>query len=57
MNYEGWDQDYLENKELYLNLFNDAIQKDNERNVEFLENERADVSEGLLCTYVSVSHG
>ena len=37
MKYEGWDKDYLQNKELYLNLFNEAVQKDNERNVEFLE--------------------
>jgi dTDP-4-amino-4,6-dideoxygalactose transaminase len=49
MNYEGWDQDYLENKELYLNLFNDAIQKDNEKNVEFLEKK--------ISKYVGRKHG
>ena len=49
MNYEGWDQDYLENKELYLNLFNDAIQKDNERNVEFLEKK--------ISKYIGRKHG
>ena len=49
MNYEGWDQDYLENKELYLNLFNEAIQKDNERNVEFLEKK--------ISKYIGRKHG
>ena len=49
MNYEGWNQDYLENKELYLNLFNDAIQKDNERNVEFLEKK--------ISKYIGRKHG
>jgi dTDP-4-amino-4,6-dideoxygalactose transaminase len=37
MNYEGWDQDYLENKQLYLDLFDKVMQEDNEKNVEFLE--------------------
>ena len=37
MNYEGWDQDYLKNKELYQNLFDKVMQEDNEKNVEFLE--------------------
>lgn len=49
MNYEGWNQDYLENKELYLNLFNEAIQKDNERNVEFLEKK--------ISKYIGRKHG
>ena len=49
MNYEGWAQDYLENKELYLNLFDDAIQKDNERNVEFLEKK--------ISKYIGRKHG
>ena len=33
MNYEGWDQDYLENEDLYLMIFDKAIQTDNEKNV------------------------
>tara|TARA_Y100001978_G_C23688133_1_gene433085 strand:+ start:498 stop:1553 length:1056 start_codon:yes stop_codon:yes gene_type:complete len=49
MNYEGWDQDYLENKELYINLFDDAIQKDNEKNVEFLEKK--------ISKYIGRKHG
>lgn len=49
MNYEGWAQDYLENKELYLNLFDDTIQKDNERNVEFLEKK--------ISKYIGRKHG
>ena len=49
MNYEGWDQDYLENKELYLNLFDEAVQTNNEKNVEFLEKK--------ISTYVGRKHG
>ena len=37
MQYNGWDIDYLENKELYMNLFDKVMQEDNDRNVEFLE--------------------
>ena len=33
----GWDRDYLANKEEYLKLFDNAMQKENERNIEFLE--------------------
>ena len=33
----GWDRDYLENKEEYLELFDSAMQKEQERNIEFLE--------------------
>ena len=49
MKYEGWDKDYLQNKELYLNLFNEAVQKDNERNVEFLEKK--------ISKYIGRKHG
>ena len=33
----GWDRDYLANKDEYLKLFDNVMQKENERNVEFLE--------------------
>jgi len=33
----GWDREYLEHKEEYLNLFDKVMQKENERNIEFLE--------------------
>ena len=33
----GWDRDYLENKEEYLALFDSSMQKEQERNIEFLE--------------------
>jgi len=33
----GWDREYLENKEEYLKLFDSAMQKEQERNIEFLE--------------------
>ena len=33
----GWDREYLENKEEYLKLFDRVMQKEQERNVEFLE--------------------
>jgi len=42
MNYEGWDKDYLENKEEYMKLFDKVMQEDNDRNVEFLEKKIAD---------------
>lgn len=34
----GWDREYLANKEEYLKLFDDIMQKEQEGNVEFLEN-------------------
>ena len=37
MQYEGWDKDYIENKEAYMELFDRAMRVDNESNVEFLE--------------------
>ena len=37
MQYNGWDIDYLENKEAYMKLFDKVMQEDNEKNVEFLE--------------------
>ena len=33
----GWDREYLENKEEYLKLFDRVMQKEQERNIEFLE--------------------
>ena len=33
----GWDREYLENKEEYLELFDSVMQKEQERNIEFLE--------------------
>ena len=33
----GWDREYLANKDEYLKLFDNVMQKENERNVEFLE--------------------
>lgn len=49
MNYEGWNQDYLENKEAYMKLFDKVMQEDNEKNVEFLEKK--------IAKYVGRSHG
>ena len=37
MQYNGWDREYLENKESYYKLFDKIMQHDNEKNVEFLE--------------------
>ena len=33
----GWDREYLANKEEYLNIFDGAMQQEQEQNVEFLE--------------------
>ena len=33
----GWDREYLENKEEYLDLFDRIMQQEQERNIEFLE--------------------
>ncbi len=33
----GWDREYLDNKEEYLKLFDSVMQKEQERNIEFLE--------------------
>ena len=49
MNYEGWDQDYTENEDLYLSVFDKAIQTNNDKNVEFLEKK--------ISTYVGRKHG
>ena len=43
MNYEGWNQDYLENKEAYMKLFDKVMQEDNEKNVEFLEKKNSKI--------------
>ena len=34
----GWDREYLANKEEYLKLFDSAMQKEQEQNVESLVN-------------------
>lgn len=34
----GWDREYLDNKEEYLKLFDSVMQKEQEVNIEFLEN-------------------
>jgi len=34
----GWDREYLQNKENYLKLFDDIMTREQETNVEFLEN-------------------
>ena len=49
MNYEGWDQDYTENEDLYLSVFDKAIQTNNDKSVEFLEKK--------ISTYVGRKHG
>ena len=49
MNYEGWDKDYIENKEAYIELFDRAMRVDNESNVEFLEKK--------IAKYVGRKHG
>ena len=33
----GWDREYLEHKDEYLNLFDKIMQKEQEGNIEFLE--------------------
>jgi len=33
----GWDREYLDNKEEYLELFNKTMMKEQETNIEFLE--------------------
>ena len=33
----GWDKEYLDNKEEYLELFDTVMQKEQETNIEFLE--------------------
>lgn len=33
----GWDRDYLEHKDEYLEIFDSSMQKEQERNIEFLE--------------------
>ena len=40
----GWDRDYLENKEDYLALFDSAMGKEQERNIEFLEKSLKDIT-------------
>ena len=37
IDYTGWSREYLENKEEYLKLFDNIMQKEQEKNVEFLE--------------------
>ena len=44
MNYNGWDKEYLENKNAYSDLFHKVMQEDNDRSVEFLEERIAEYS-------------
>jgi len=53
MNYNGWDREYLENKEEYQKLFDRVMQIDNDRNVEFLEKRIADYSNKKYAVAVS----
>ena len=40
----GWDREYLANKEEYLKLFDSVMQKEQEKNVEFLEESITDIT-------------
>jgi len=40
----GWDREYLANKEEYLKLFDDIMQKEQDTNVEFLETSLKDLT-------------
>ena len=40
----GWDQEYLTNKDEYLELFDRVMQKEQETNVEFLEKNLAEIT-------------
>jgi perosamine synthetase len=53
MNYNGWDREYLENKSEYQKLFDEVMQVDNDRNVEFLEKRIADYSNRRYAVAVS----
>jgi hypothetical protein len=39
-----WDREYLANKEEYLKLFDDIMQKEQDTNVEFLETSLKDLT-------------
>ena len=39
-----WDKEYLSNKEEYLKLFDDIMQKEQDTNVEFLETSLKDLT-------------
>ena len=45
----GWDRDYLANKDEYLKLFDNVMQKENERNVEFLEKNITSIIKKVCC--------
>jgi len=40
----GWDREYLANKDEYLKIFDDAMQQEQEQNVEFLEKSLTDIT-------------
>ena len=44
MNYNGWDKEYLENKNAYSDLFHKVMKQDNDSGVEFLEERIAEYS-------------
>jgi hypothetical protein len=47
-----WDREYLLNKEEYLKLFDDIMQKEQDTNVEFLEKVLSDLLkvENMQCS-------
>ena len=53
MNYNGWDREYLENKDAYSDLFHKVMQEDNDRNVEFLEERIAQYSDRSYAVAVN----
>ena len=53
MNYNGWDREYLENKELYYELFDKAMAKEPEGPTEELEQAFRDYTGRKHCVPVS----
>lgn len=53
MNYNGWDREYLENKEAYYQLFDSMMVKEYEGNTESLEKKIADYTGRKYCVAVS----
>ncbi len=49
IDYTGWGREYLENKEEYLKLFDNIMQKEQEKNVEFLEK----IGLPVYCSYAT----
>ena len=53
MNYNGWDREYLENKDAYSDLFHKVMKEDNDSNVEFLEERIAQYSDRSYAVAVN----